>query len=75
MYLVSFGHGVLTLDFVKTRCDFTLSLPHRVLTKSRVRTPVSKGNKIYSITLWTLRYPKMYMATLGYKGKVSLLKL
>ena len=48
---------------------------HIVLKKSTVRTPVSKGNQIHSSTLWTLRYPKMYMATLGYKGKVSLLKL
>ena len=43
---------------------------HRVLTRSRVRTPMSKGNQIHSSTLWSLRFPKMYMATLGYKGNV-----
>ena len=48
---------------------------HSVLKKSTVRTPVSKGHQIHSSTLWTLRYPKMYITTLGYKGKVSLLKL
>ena len=41
---------------------------HSVLTKCRVRTPVSKGNQIHSVTLWTLRFRKMYMATPGYKG-------
>ena len=46
---------------------------HRVLKKSRVRNPVSKGNQVHCRTLWTLGFPKMYMVTLGYKGKASLL--
>ena len=34
------------------------NLAHHVLTKSRVRTPVSTGNQIHSSTLWTLRFQK-----------------
>ena len=45
-------------------------LPHCVLTKSGIRTPVSSGNLMRSSTLWTLRFPKMYMGTLSYKGKI-----
>ena len=31
---------------------------------------MSFRNQILSSNLWTLRFPKMYMGTLGYKGKI-----
>ena len=46
--------------------------PLRLLTKSKVRTGVSKGNHIHSGNLWTLGIPKMYKGTLGYEGQISL---
>ena len=45
------------------------SASHRLLTKSMIRTQVSTGNYINSSTLWTPRFPKMYLGTLGHKGK------
>ena len=43
-----------------------------LLTKSRVRTGVAKGNQIHSSTLETLGIQKMYKGTICYKGKLSL---
>ena len=51
------------------------STPTACLNHFRIRADRVQGNQIHSGTLWTLGFPKMYMATLGYKGKVSLLKL
>ena len=61
----------------QTQTTLLLEIPisHHVLTKSRVTTPVSLGNQIHSSTLWTLGFPKMYLGTLGYKGKITLYKL
>ena len=40
--------------------------PRGVLTFSRVRHAMLRGNQIHSINVWTLGIPKMYMRTLGY---------
>ena len=42
---------------------------HRLLSKVRVRTPVSTPNQIHSNILGTIRIPKMYLADPGDKGK------
>ena len=41
--------------------------PLRLLTKSKVRTGVSKGNIVVIPGI-----PKMYKGTLGYEGQISL---
>ena len=40
--------------------------PRSVLTFSRVRHAMLRGNQIHSVNVWTLGIPKMYMGTLGY---------
>ena len=60
-----------SMQYVRLGSSLCLSLSHSpmpregrarsVLTKSRVRTPVPIGNQIHSSTLWTLRFPNMYL--------------
>ena len=44
--------------------------PRRVLTSSRVRNVMKRGNQIHSVDVFTLGIPKMYMGTLGYKVQI-----
>lgn len=48
---------------------------HCLLTKSRVKIPMSHGNQGHSSTQMTLRFPIINMGTLNYKGKIKIEKL
>ena len=57
---------VLVVFIRRTRYKGGTSVARHVLTKFRVRASGAKGNQVYSVTVWTLGIPKMYMGTLGY---------
>ena len=42
----------------------------RASSLGRLRLPMFPRNQMHSSSLWVLRFPKMYVTTLGYKGKI-----